>query len=106
MINATDYPMLDARRNTPFVQDLCSTERCITVNGSPMPLGLWNLITTRRDLTLWVKCKMKPYRGWKVTDVKRYFGLKGSGQKLLDQFNALKAEVDSIMYEEDQDDQV
>ena len=101
MINANDYPLLDARRNTPFVQDLLSSE--MTVNGQPMPRGIWNLMITRRDLTMWVRFKMKPHRHWRISSVKKYFGLTGSGQKLLDQFNALKAEVERVLQEEDQD---
>jgi len=40
---------------------------------------------------------MKPNRAWKVSHCKKYFGIKGSGQKLLDEFEALKAEVDEIL---------
>tara|TARA_Y100000034_G_C6836283_1_gene377955 strand:- start:14 stop:148 length:135 start_codon:yes stop_codon:yes gene_type:complete len=40
---------------------------------------------------------MKPQRTWKVSTVKRYFGIKGSGAKLLAEFGALKAEVDEIL---------
>ena len=92
-----NYPMLAARANTPFAKDLQSPP--MVVNGNPMSRGIWNMIISKRDLTMWVKCKMKPNRGWKVSDVKNYFGLKGNGQKLLEQFLALKEECDRFMEE-------
>ena len=58
----------------------------MTVNGSAMGQAIWNLILTKRDLTLWTQHKIKPTRSWKVTDVKNYFGIKGTGQKLMDNF--------------------
>ena len=55
------------------------------------------MIVSKRDLSLWTKLGMKPHRGWKVSDCKRYFGLTGSGEKLMNAFNELVAEVDSII---------
>lgn len=78
-----------------FVRDLNSGET-INVNGRPMLIARWNLITSKRDLTLWVKCKMKPHRGWKVSEAKKYFGLTGSGQKMLDQFVQLEEDFNSL----------
>jgi hypothetical protein len=63
---------------TQFEQDL---EQDLSVNGSASSKGMWNLIVSKRDLGLW-KRGMKPNRHWKVTDVKRYFGLKGNKEKL------------------------
>jgi len=56
------------------------------VNGTPMKWSMWNLIVTKRDLNLWVKLGMKPNRNWKVSQVKEYFGIKGSGEVLLERF--------------------
>ena len=64
---------------TQFEQDL---ETSLSVNGSASSRGMWNLIVSKRDLGLWAKCGMKPHRGWKVTDVKKYFGLKGNKHKI------------------------
>ena len=89
-----NYPMLAARRDTPFVADLSIP---FTVNGNPMSKGVWNMLITKRDLSMWTKFKMKPHRHWKVGQVKAYFGIKGNGQKLLDQFLALVAEVDAAL---------
>ena len=90
-----EYPMLAARKNTQFVADLIVPP--MSVNGSPMSQGVWNMIITKRDLSMWTKLKMKPHRNWKVSQVKTYFGIKGRGQKLFDQFMELKAEVDAFI---------
>lgn len=98
MTNSLDnYPMLAARQHTQFVADLLAPP--MLVNGSPMSQGVWNLIVTKRDLSMWTQFKMKPHRNWKVSQVKTYFGLKGRGQKLFDQFMALKTEVDAAIAE-------
>jgi len=91
---AKKYPLLVARMDTPFGEDLRAEP--MSVNGKPMSRAVWNIIITKRDLSMWVKFKMKPHRHWKVSDVKCYFGIKGNGQALLDRFLALKAEVDEI----------
>lgn len=96
-------PLLSARTHTQFFADLTS-DRTMTVNGRGMSLGVWNLLVSHRDLKLWCNLKMKPNRAWKVTDCKRYFGLKGSGEKLLSEFEALKAEVDRLRALKDEGD--
>ena len=64
---------------TQFEIDL---EQDLSVNGSASSKGMYNLIVSKRDLGLWSKIGMKPHRHWKVTDVKRYFGLKGNKHKI------------------------
>jgi hypothetical protein len=63
---------------TQFEKDL---KQDLYVNGKESSRGMWNLIVSKRDLGLW-KMGMKPNRHWKVTDVKKYFGLKGNKEKL------------------------
>ena len=63
---------------TQFEKDL---KQDLYVNGKESSRGMWNLIVSKRDLGLW-KIGMKPNRHWKVTDVKKYFGLKGNKEKL------------------------
>tara|TARA_Y100001938_G_C7921794_1_gene344867 strand:- start:386 stop:688 length:303 start_codon:yes stop_codon:yes gene_type:complete len=58
----------------------------MSVQGSPIPQAIWNLMVSKRDLTLWCKIGMKPHRGWKVSDVKRYFNITGTGENLLARF--------------------
>ena len=64
---------------TQFETDL---KKDIFINGSASSKGIYNLIISKRDLGLWSKVGMKPHRHWKVTDVKRYFGLKGNKEKI------------------------
>ena len=87
-----NYPQLSKRINTPFVQELLSGST-MSVNGNDMSHAVWNLICSHRDLKLWCNLGMKPHRHWKVSQVKAYFGLKGNKAKLLEQFEALRAEV-------------
>jgi len=65
---------------TQFETDL---EKDMSINGGASSKGMYNLIVSKRDLALW-KRGMKPNRHWKVTDVKRYFGLKGNKDKIYD----------------------
>lgn len=97
IIDLTNYPMLNARQHTPFFADLTNEDRVMNVNGSPMSHGVWNMICSHRDLKLWCRLGMKPHRGWKVSQAKAYFGIKGNKDKLLSEFEALKAEVDEIL---------
>ena len=66
---------------TQFEQDL---EKNMSINGKDSSKGMYNLIISKRDLGLWSKLSMKPHRHWKVTAVKRYFGLKGNKDKIYD----------------------
>ncbi len=94
-IDQSNYPELFKRMETPFVKELIGGEG-MPVNGNFMPHALWNMACSYRDLTMWVGFKMKPHRNWKVTQVKTYFGIKGNGSKLLEQFEKIKCEVNRI----------
>ena len=96
-IDLDSCPMLKSRQTTQFFRELTDPSLTMDVNGSPMLLAVWNMIISHRDLKLWCNLNMKPNRAWKVSHCKKYFGIKGSGQKLLDEFEALKAEVDEIL---------
>lgn len=99
----SNYPLLEARKDTPFVRQLVraysgDSQMTMSVNGKPMAVPMWNLILSYRDLSLWCgPAKMRPHRHWRVSDVKAYFGIKGTGQKLLERFEALKAEVEQFV---------
>lgn len=58
-------------------------------NEETQKLALFNLICSKRDLKLWTECKIKPTHSWKVSDAKKYFGIKGSGKALMDDFMLL-----------------
>lgn len=55
-------------------------------NEETQKMALFNLVCSKRDLKLWTSIKMKPTRSWKVSDAKKYFGIKGSGDKLMEEF--------------------
>lgn len=57
-------------------------EKPMNINGMEANRGYYNLIISIRDVSLWVK-GMKPHRHWRITDVKKYFGLKGSAENIL-----------------------
>ena len=44
-------------------------------------MAMWKLITSKSAVKLWTK-GIKPNRRWKITDVKKYFGMNGSPEKL------------------------
>ena len=95
-MDKSQYPLLAARQETPFFSDLTSEEK-MSLGDCLINTGVWNLIVSHRNYKNFYVQGWKPYRGWKVSAVKAYFGLKGSGEKLLKDFEALKAEVDDLM---------
>ncbi len=80
--------------DSPFMQELRSG-KTIQVNDGLMPTSIYNLIISKRDLSMYCTGSrpIKPHRHWKVTDVKKYFGIKGSGQKLYDNFMVLYVDI-------------
>ena len=72
---------------TPFLTDLKKGHH-ININGTPMNSAIYNMIISKRDISLYCK-GMKPHRGWKVSVVKYYFGIKGTGENLLKDFMKL-----------------
>ena len=72
---------------TPYEQELLEG-KIINVNGTNMPVAIWNLLVSKRDLQLWEK-GIKPTASWKVTDVKQYFGIAGNKESLVEQITYL-----------------
>ncbi len=95
MFDPSTYPLLAARADTPFMRDLLAPP--MNVNGHPMSRATWNLIMTKRDLSMWTQFRTKPHRRWQVSQVKAYFGIKGTGQTLLDRFLALQDETNRMI---------
>jgi hypothetical protein len=83
---------------SPFNQELMSGKK-ISVNGSPMQTAYWNLILSIRDVSLYSK-GIKPHRLWKITDVKRYFGVSGSAIKIATLLRELQEELTKPIEEE------
>lgn len=91
----TDKEMRDLEAS-PFwqqCQHAVQNNEYLDVNGQQMPHAIWNLIVSRRDLTLWCNIGMKPHRHWKVSQVKTYFNITGSKATLLDRFMKIYTHV-------------
>ena len=58
------------------------------LNGDGVNRGWYNLVTSIRDLKLYSK-GIKPHRNWKITLVKKYFGMKGNVNTMLNNLEAL-----------------
>ena len=80
VIKLSNYPRVFS--DTPFWKELIN----YYANPSGMNKAEFNLICSKRDIGLWTKIQMKPHRGWKVSDVKKYFGISGKGESLLNDF--------------------
>lgn len=80
-------PLVNA--NSQFFIDMTDETRQINFNGSPMPCGYYNLILSIRDCGLYSK-GIKPHRHWKISDVKKYFGIKGSAESMYNQLQMIK----------------
>ena len=81
--------MIIIREDAPWLVDLENNSKVFNYDGKEIPIAIWNFLCTKRDLTMWTEHKMKPNRHWKVTDVKKYFDIKGSGPVLLANFMEL-----------------
>lgn len=68
-------------------------EGILNVNGKEMGQAIYNLIVTERDLKLY-EIGMKPHRHWKITQVKTYFGIRGSRKTILPNFYVMKQEFE------------
>ena len=62
----------------------------LNVNGAPMSRAYWNLIISIRDCSLYSK-GIKPHRNWKITNVKWYFGVKGSAITIAENLEQYRA---------------
>ena len=86
-----------ANPNVPFWKHLEEHRlEQIETEKQVMNIAIWNLIHTKRDLNMYIEHGMKPTRAWKVSHVKNYFGIKGTGQKLLDNFMEILEAVEPI----------
>jgi hypothetical protein len=78
--------------NSKFYKDLTNEEAVTSVNGNPLPIAMWNLAITIRDVSLFSK-GIKPHRFWKLKDVKAYFGVTGSTENVLFQLKQLQEQI-------------
>lgn len=61
----------------------------LNVNGATTSKAYWNLILSIRDCKLYTK-GIKINRFFKITDVKTYFGVKGSAQAIAEKLELYK----------------
>tara|TARA_Y100000034_G_C6776797_1_gene346903 strand:+ start:584 stop:898 length:315 start_codon:yes stop_codon:yes gene_type:complete len=77
-------------QESPFFKEVTDDDNhfSLTIGGrtKPMNRAIYNLIISKRDICLYEKLGMKPHRGWKIGDVKRYFGLRGNIKTLLPKY--------------------
>ena len=81
----TTKEFLKRIKGTQFLIDL---QIPLKVNDGIMSRGTWNLITSKRDLSLYCK-GIKIHGRWQITPVKKYFGLKGKKESCLTQIEEL-----------------
>ena len=62
---------ININEDCKFLKDLQSNQQ----------MAMYNLITTKGAVKLWTK-GIKPNRHWKITDVKKYFGMNGNAEVL------------------------
>ena len=70
-----------------FMKDLADT-------SNEVNRGMYNLICSKRDLKLYTK-GIKPHRRWKITDVKKYFGINGNPEIVLKKLNTIYGIINS-----------
>ena len=63
------------------INEDCQFMKDISDTSSNVNRGMYNLICSKRDLKLYTK-GIKPHRRWKITDVKKYFGMNGNAEVL------------------------
>ena len=68
----------------------CQFLKDLQDNSSNVNRGIYNLIISIRDLMLYSK-GIKPHRNWKITQVKKYFGITGNVNAMLEQLNAVSS---------------
>lgn len=78
--------------NTQFFLDLIDEKTQMNVNGNLIPKGYYNLIISIRDCGIYA-VGMKPHRHWKISDVKRYFGVKGNAQQIYNELKEIKKAI-------------
>ena len=101
-ISLSKYPRV-FNIDTPFWEDLY---KHFSGERTGINRGEYNLICSKRDVSLYAKSGMKPHANWKVTDVKKYFNIKGTKESLLvdfmdvwNEYQAMKKEFKQVREE-------
>ena len=67
------------------IDETCQFLKDCTENSTR---AMYNLIICKGQVQLWTK-GIKPYSNWKITDVKRYFGMNGNAETLYNKLEKL-----------------
>ena len=70
--------LIEINEDCRFLEDLQNNQQ----------IAMWNLITTKSAVKLYTK-GIKPNRHWRITDVKKYFGMNGNAEVLHDKLVTL-----------------
>ena len=93
LINNRDRKMKDEKAEVIEMNEDCQFLKDLTTDINKRfrnyNLGLWNLSLSIRDLRLYTK-GIKPHRAWKISDLKRYFGMNGNKDDLLNKLLAVR----------------
>ena len=81
----TSKPTIEIDEDCQFMTDLTSMDN----EKRNYNLGLWHLSLCIRDLKLYCK-GIKPNRKWRITPVKKYFGMTGHREMLLEKLQRLQ----------------
>ena len=68
----------------------CQFLKDLQDNSSNVNIGIYNLIISIRDLMLYSK-GIKPHRNWKITQVKKYFGITGNVNAMLEKLRTINS---------------
>ena len=68
----------------------CQFLKDLQDNSSNVNRGIYNLIISIRDLMLYSK-GIKPHRNWKITHVKKYFGITGNVNAMLEKLRTINS---------------
>ena len=70
--------LIEINEDCRFLEDLQNNQQ----------IAIWNLITTKSAVKSYTK-GIKPNRHWRITDVKKYFGMNGNAEVLHDKLVTL-----------------
>lgn len=71
----------------------------ININGRQSTRAYWNLIVLKGQVRMYAKTGMRAHRGWKITAIKKYFGLSGNPQTLTDKLDYLHSAITNTLNE-------
>jgi len=87
----TIQDLINKKEGTQFAKDLSQS---MSLNNTMISVGYWNLVVTLRDLKIY-SIGLKVHKNWRLSDVKAYFGVKGTTDSLIEQLSEYKKIISS-----------